>query len=109
MQNDAPKLASKIADEIMEIINRHGENTSEGCIYWNKTFCWDKGKYSPLYNAEEECRTEVRNHIATELERQRREYVEAVEKRSKEVNIFSKETGDRFVKDVLAILGKARE
>lgn len=115
-----PQLSVELADGVMEIIDRHGENTSEGGIYWNKEYGWDK-KGSTAYNAEEECKKEVQSFLAQELERQREEYVEAVKKlpvnvvpRMKVTNYMTGEaTRDDLqaidVRDVLAILKKARE
>ena len=70
MQNK-PQLSAELADGIMEIINRHGENTLEGGIYWNKQLGWNK-KGSTAYNAEEECRKEVQQYLATALGEQKK-------------------------------------
>lgn len=70
------KQIEEASHKIMEIVNRHGENTSEGEIYWNREYGWDK-KNSNKYNAEEDCRKEIAQFIATiatksaEVERER--------------------------------------
>ncbi len=71
MQNKSQSSVD-ISKGIIEIVNRHGENTREGDILWDKDFGWDN-EGSTAYNAEEECRKEIEAFLTVALDGHKKE------------------------------------